>query len=194
MSLSYAVCPSITLVLYRRAPCHPVCILSQAALALVNLLAGGINAAQLHSLTTSERVHRIKGNVEPRGGVVNGEDVDGATLVIELPARATLGSLAGHLKDREVGWTYRGAVPASNSLNAADVGELLDLLLGLPAVPSDEAVGAVGAADRRQGAGAVIVASVVGNSGSRRGGDGSEDGEEVGDLHFCDGMWMWMLM
>lgn len=60
-------------------------------------------------------------------------------------------------------WTHVGRVPAGDGLDAADVGEPLDLLLGLPAVLGDEAVGAVGAADGREGAGAVVVAGVVGD-------------------------------
>jgi hypothetical protein len=59
--------------------------------------------------------------------------------------------------------TYARGVPATNSLGAADVGELRDLALRLPPVLGDQAVGAVRAGHGREGATAVIVPGVIGD-------------------------------
>lgn len=59
--------------------------------------------------------------------------------------------------------THARRVPAGDLGGAADVGELGDGALGLVAVAGDQAVGAVGARDGRQGAGGIIVAGVVGD-------------------------------
>lgn len=118
----------------------------QTALANIDLASSSVNASELVSLAVGEGVHGIEGNVEARGRVVDGEDGDGLAVVLELPAGA-----AG------------GRVPALDGLDAADPRVPRDLALGLPAVVGDEAVGAVGAGDAGEGAGAVVVANVVGD-------------------------------
>lgn len=107
---------------------------------------GSIDAAEGDSLAVGEGVHGVEGNVEARGGVVDGEDVNGLAVVGELPAGAAL-----------------VRVPAGDGGGGTDVGEAGDLALGLPAVLGDQAVGSVGAGDGSQGAAAIIVAGVVGN-------------------------------
>ncbi|KAI6758400.1 hypothetical protein HG530_010640 [Fusarium avenaceum] len=93
-----------------------------------HLGSGGINPAELDSLVVGESVHRSGRNVETSSSMVDGQDVDALSLVGKLPAG-----------------TAAGRVPASDSLRAADVGELGDVALGLPAVLGDETVLAVGA-------------------------------------------------
>lgn len=63
--------------------------------------------------------------------------------------------------------SYLVAVPAGDGGAAADVGEVGDVALRLPAVARGEAVGAVGAADGGEGAGGVVVAGVVGDCAGR---------------------------
>lgn len=117
---------------------------------------GSIDTAELGGLAVGEGVHGVQGNVEATGGVVDGEDVDALAGVLELPAGAAL-----------------GRVPAGDGLGSADVGELGDGALRLPALAGNEAVLAVGARHGGQGAGAVVVAGVVGDciyvSGGGRG-------------------------
>lgn len=97
-----------------------------AALGSGNLGGRGINVAKGRSLTVGQSVQGIQGNVEARGGVVDGEDIDALAVVLKLPAGAAL-----------------GRVPAGNGFGTADVGELGNGALGLPALAGDEAVGAV---------------------------------------------------
>lgn len=118
----------------------------QTAVADRNLGRRGIDASQLDGLATRQGVHGVERNVEARGGVVDGQDVDGVAAVRELPAGAA-----------------RGRVPARDGGGASDVGEARDLALRLPVVAGDEAVGAVGARDDGQGTRAVVVAGVVGD-------------------------------
>lgn len=80
--------------------------------------------------------------------MVDGEDVDRVTLVLEPPAGA-----AG------------GGVPVCDGHDATNVGEVGGLLLGGPAEAGDEAVGAVGAGELVEGAGGDVVAGVVGDCG-----------------------------
>lgn len=81
--------------------------------------------------------------------------------------------------------TYARRVPSTDGIDTSNVGEVADLALSLPAVLGDEAVGAVGARDGGQGAGAVVVAGVVGDADGLGGGGQGEDGEDVGELHVC---------
>lgn len=105
----------------------------------------GVDAAELRALATGEGIHGIEANVEARGGVVDGKNVDLAALVLEAVAATAV-----------------GGVPASNDVDTTDVlGG--DVALGLPAVLGDETVGAVRARDGGHGARLVIVASVVGD-------------------------------
>lgn len=105
----------------------------------------GVDTAERGSLATGEGVHGIEANVEARGGVVDGKDVDLAALVLEAVATTAV-----------------GGVPASDDVDTTDVlGG--DVALGLPAVLGDETVGAIRARDGGHGARLVIVASVVGD-------------------------------
>ncbi|KUI71388.1 Acyl-protein thioesterase 1 [Cytospora mali] len=63
---------------------------SQATLGDSNLDSSGIDAAKSSSLVVGEGVHGCLTNVEARGGMVNGKDVDGPASVGELPAGAAL--------------------------------------------------------------------------------------------------------
>jgi hypothetical protein len=133
----------------------------------------GLDAAELSTLATGEGVHGIETNVEARGGVVDGEDVDLAALVLEAVAATTV-----------------GGVPASDDVDTTDVlGG--DVALGLPAVLGDETVGTVRAGDGGHGARLVIVASVVGDSGGRDGGGESESREDTSELH-VGGCWVFV--
>ena len=60
-------------------------------------------------------------------------------------------------------WAYLIAVPTSNCGAAADIGEVHDIPLCLPAVSRNQAIGAVGAAHDGEGAGDIIVIHVVGD-------------------------------
>ncbi|KUI52656.1 hypothetical protein VP1G_00300 [Cytospora mali] len=62
-----------------------------ATLGDVNLDSSGIDAAKSSSLVVGEGVHCCLADVEARGGMVNGKDVDGPASVGELPAGAALG-------------------------------------------------------------------------------------------------------
>lgn len=63
--------------------------------------------------------------------------------------------------------TYLWAVPSSNTHISTDFRETSNVGLSLPVVLCDEAVGAVRAGERGQGAAAVIVASIVADSDGR---------------------------
>lgn len=78
--------------------------------------------------------------------MVDGEDVDGATLVAQLPAGTALNQQvsmgfksSGYVRRASYAW----GVPSTDSLGATNVGEPLHIFLGLPAVLGHEAVGAV---------------------------------------------------
>jgi hypothetical protein len=118
----------------------------QAAGACGDLGGSGIDTAQGDGLAVGQGVHGVQGNVEARGGVVDGQDVDGLAVVGELPAGAAL-------------W----GVPAGDGGGGTNVGEAGDLGLRLPAVAGDQTVGAIGAGDGSQGAAAIIIAGVVGD-------------------------------
>lgn len=118
----------------------------KAAVANRNLGSSSIDATELDRLVVSESVHGGLGNVEASSNMVDGKDVDALALVCELPAGAA-----------------RRGVPTGYGLGAADVGELWDVALGLPAVPSDQAVLAVGASDGGKRSGGLIVSGVVGD-------------------------------
>lgn len=114
---------------------HPSSVIQQSNMRLFettvldrHLGSGSINPAELDSLVVGESVHRSGRNVETSSSMVDGQDVDALSLVGKLPAG-----------------TAASRVPASNCLSAADVGELGDVALGLPAVLGDETVLAVGA-------------------------------------------------
>lgn len=124
------------------------CALWQTTVRGGSLDNGGLDAAEGLGLAVGELVQGGLGDVEAGGGVVDGQDVDGAAAVAQLPAGAA-----------------RGRVPAGDLGGAADVGEAGDGALGLVAVAGDEAVGAVGARDGRHGAAGVVVAGVVGDWG-----------------------------
>lgn len=79
-----------------------------------------IDTTKLDSLAVSECVHGGERNVEARGSMVNSQNVDALALVGELPAG-----------------TAGGRVPSRNGLGAADVWELGDVALRLPAIPGD---------------------------------------------------------
>lgn len=104
------------------------------------------NASQRNTLATGQSIHGVESNVEAGSSVVNSQDVDGVAAVLELPA----GSAASR-------------VPASHGSGTTNVREARDLALGLPVVSGDETVGAVRAGDDGQGAGAIIVAGVIGD-------------------------------
>jgi hypothetical protein len=88
--------------------------------------------------------------------------------------------------------TYLRTVPSSYAHVSSDLGESGNVGLGLPVVPGDETVGAVGAGQRGQGAAAIVVAGVVadGDGGSKadKAKDGSGDGTR--ELHDVDGRWV----
>lgn len=131
-----------------------------------NLSAAGFDAAERGTLAAGQGVESRELNVEAGAGAVDGEDVDGAAIVAQLPACTAL-----------------GRVPAANGSSAAD--ELgADLALCLPAVSGDEAVGAVRAGDGGQRAAGIVVAGVVRDSdGGGRGGEEGEGREDGGELH-----------
>lgn len=97
--------------------------------------------------------------------MVDGQDVDRLALVGHGPAGTAV-----------------GRVPAADLLDAADVGEVLDLRLEVPAVLGDEAVGAVGARDDGERAVGVIVASVVGDCCVDRLANGQKRRKVKGDI------------
>lgn len=84
--------------------------------------------------------------------MVDGEHVDAAPVVRQLPARAA-----------------RRRVPARHGRRRPDVGEPRDLPLRRPPVPRDQPVGPVRARHRRQAARRVVVALVVRHCGFARG-------------------------
>lgn len=141
----------------------------QAAVGGSDLDSGGLNTAEGSSLAVGQLVHGGLGDVEAGGGVVDGQDVDGAATVAQLPASSALRgqvSFPVHISSsigRAYDKTHARGVPAGDLGGAADVGEVGDGALGLVAVAGDEAVGAVGARDGRHGAAGVIVAGVVGD-------------------------------
>lgn len=128
----------------------------------------GVDAAQSDGLTVGEGVHGIEANVQAAGGVVDGKDVDLLAVVLKAVAAAAV-----------------GGVPAGNDVHTANVGELGDVALLLPAVLGDEAVGAVRAGNGSHGARGVIVASVVRDGGGRGSSGQGEGAEETGELHVC---------
>ena len=128
------------------SPSYPPNESLQAAVLGGDLGGLGVDTAELSSLAVGEGVHGIEGDVEASSGVVDGKDVDGLALVLELPASAA-----------------RGGVPASDGLGATDVRELGHVALSLPAVAGDETVSTVGAGDGGQGAATVVIAGVVGD-------------------------------
>lgn len=145
----------------------------QAAVAESDLGRLGLNAAELGSLAVGKVVHSGGGKVEATGSSVDAEDVDGLAVVGQGVALAAV-----------------GGVPAGNVGSTANVGELGNSALGLPAVLGDQAVDAVRARDSSQGAAGIIVTGVVrdadgGGHGDHRG-KRSEDG---GELHFGGGCW-----
>ena len=140
-------------------------ILSQdATLSDMDTLGLGIDSAGLDT-AWHKGVHGLGADVEAGGGVVDGQNGDGALVDRELPACAAL-----------------RAVPL-NTLHAADIREARDLALGLPVVPCDEAVGAVRAGDGGQGARGVVVAGVPAYGDGLRGGDEGCGGDDGGELH-----------
>lgn len=106
----------------------------------------GVDAAELGGLAVGEVVHGAEAHVDTLAGVVDGEDVDLAALILDAEAAAAV-----------------GGVPAGDGVDAADVGESGDVGLLFEAVAGDEAVLAVGAGDRGHGTVAIIVAGVVGD-------------------------------
>lgn len=106
----------------------------------------GVDTAELGSLAVGEVVHGAETHVDTLAGVVDGEDVDLAALVLDAEALAAV-----------------GRVPAGDGVDAADVGEARDVGLLVEAVAGDEAVLAVGAGDGCHGSVAIIVAGVVGD-------------------------------
>lgn len=62
----------------------------QTAVRSSDLDGGGLNAAEGGSLAVGQLVHGGLGEVEAGGGVVDGEDVDGAPAVAQLPASSAL--------------------------------------------------------------------------------------------------------
>ena len=88
---------------------------SQPALAESHLRDLSVDAPQLHGVAVRQVVHGRQGDVEPRRGVVDGQDVDRPAVVRRAPARAAV-----------------GRVPPADGLGAANVREALHVLLGLP--------------------------------------------------------------
>lgn len=76
----------------------------------------GVDTAQLDSLAVRQVVHGAQADVETIRRVVNSQDVDRPAVVRRRPARTT-----------------GGGVPSANGRGAADVGEVGDLALVLPA-------------------------------------------------------------
>lgn len=103
-----------------------------------------IDTTKLDSLAVSESVHGGERNVETRGSMVNSQNVDALALVGELPAGTT-----------------GGRVPSRNGLSAADVWELGDVALRLPAIPRDQAILAIRAGHGCERPGRLIVAGVI---------------------------------
>lgn len=62
----------------------------QTAVGGSDLDGSGLNAAEGGSLAVGELVHGGLGDVEAGGGVVDGQDVDGAATVAQLPASSAL--------------------------------------------------------------------------------------------------------
>lgn len=105
-----------------------------------------IDTTQLHGLAAGQLIHGPLANVEARGGVVDSQDVDALAVVLQVPAG-----------------TARGGVPAGDGGGTANVGEVRDLALGVPAVLGDEPVDAVGAGEGGERASGLVVAGVVGD-------------------------------
>lgn len=105
-----------------------------------------IHSTKLLRVTARQLIHGLLAHVDARSRVVDSQDVDGLALVRDGPAGTAV-----------------GRVPAGHLLDAADVGEVPDLRLEVPAVLGDEAVCAVGAGDDGHGAVGVVVAGVVGD-------------------------------
>lgn len=105
--------------------------------------------------------------------MVDGVDVDRLAVVAQLVAGAALfgvhillalskGVSMSVARMCIRGKTYRRRVPAGNGVGGAQV-HGRDIALRLPAVARDEAVLAVRAGHRGQGAGVIVVSRVVGN-------------------------------
>lgn len=62
----------------------------QAAVGGSRLDDGGLNTAEGSGLAVGQLVHGGLGDVEAGGGVVDGQDVDGAATVAQLPASSAL--------------------------------------------------------------------------------------------------------
>jgi len=138
----------------------------ETAVAEVDLGDGSVNTAKGSSLAVGEVVHGVKGNVQAAGGVVDGKDVDTMTcqsVPYKIGSRAVNSRLA--VVASRPASAARGAVPATDSLDTANIGEAGSLALRLPAVLGHEAVGAIRARDDGERAGAIIVAGVVGDWG-----------------------------
>jgi hypothetical protein len=133
----------------------------------VDLHRGGIDPAEGNGLAVGEVLHGSEGDVEAAGTLVDAEDVDRPGAIGELPASAA-----------------RGRVPAANGGDATDVWERGDFELRLPAIASDETVGAIRARDCGHGAAAVVVSLIVRDAVGRCGGSEGDEAKNLGELHF----------
>ncbi len=112
----------------------------------ISLHSRSLDPPKRHSLSVSEGVHRGERDVESGAGMVDGQDVDAASVVGEGPAGA-----AG------------GGIPARDGHGGPDVREPRDLALRRPPVPRYQPVGAIRARHRCQASAGVVVALVVGH-------------------------------
>jgi len=118
-----------------------------------------IDPPQEFSLAIRQVVHRVKIDVEARGGVVDGQDVDRGALILKFPTRPTV-----------------RATPASDGLRAADVWEVGEGAEG--GVLAHQALRAVGAGDVVERRGCGVVGGIVRDGHGRTGGEnrgGAED-------------------
>lgn len=119
-------------------------VILQTALVNRNLIHSRLDAPKLFCLSSRQVIKCAEGDVQALCGMVDSEDVDASAIVGRLPACTAV-------------WR----VPTADRLSTSYVREALNLSLCLPAILSDEAVGAVRAGHRVKSAVGVIVSPVV---------------------------------
>jgi hypothetical protein len=121
----------------------------QPTVAQVDLGYIGIDMTEEDGLTVGQIVHGIQRDIQPRSGVVDGEDVDGLAVVGRRPAGSALCLAVSSLNlVLEVSWRRWGnaharRVPAPDGFDTADIREARHVALLLPVVLGLQAVGAV---------------------------------------------------
>ena len=70
---------------------HPLRIPLQSTSTPTNLLITRINPSQLYCLSTSQRIHRLSRNVEPRIRMIDRENINRDSIISQCPASAAVG-------------------------------------------------------------------------------------------------------